>query len=25
VEHARALIAQPGPLKPQDLKNRLPA
>ena len=25
VDHARALIAQPGPLKPQDLKNRLPA
>jgi 3-phenylpropionate/trans-cinnamate dioxygenase ferredoxin reductase component len=25
VDHARALIAHPGPLKPQDLKHRLPA
>jgi NADPH-dependent 2,4-dienoyl-CoA reductase/sulfur reductase-like enzyme len=25
VDHARALIAQPGPFKPQDLKGRLPA
>ncbi|HEU5262977.1 MAG TPA: FAD-dependent oxidoreductase [Gemmatimonadales bacterium] len=25
VDHARALIAEPGPLRPQDLKGRLPA
>src|SRR5213595_1738354 len=25
VDHARALIAEPGPFKPQDLKGRLPA
>jgi 3-phenylpropionate/trans-cinnamate dioxygenase ferredoxin reductase subunit len=25
VDHARALIAQPGPFKPEDLKGRLPA
>ena len=25
VDHARALIAEPGPFKPQELKGRLPA
>jgi len=25
VDHARALIAEPGPFKSQDLKGRLPA
>jgi len=25
VEHARALIAAPGPFTPQDLRGRLPA